>query len=109
MYIYYDPKETNRIKAVYSGKPSTKAWDKAGYILAEIPKELKPTKLDTVVLDGDAVTGLNKDVFEPEVVEVVEHPLKGIKFSDLKREDKDLLLLDLLGSSGMIDEEKKIK
>lgn len=96
MYIYYDP-ATNEIEAIYSGKPTSKVWPERGYVLTEIPAEMKPDIGKTVVLDGDEVVEVTGERRVPEPPEKTEkqkeiEKLQGKKISDLTPEEKDFLL-----------------
>lgn len=96
MFIYYDP-TTNEIEAIYSGKPTSKVWPEMGYVLAEVPADMKPDIGKTVVLDGDEVVEITGEMRVPPPPEKTEkqkevEKLQGKKVSDLTQEEKDFLM-----------------
>jgi len=101
MYIYYDPNDNNRIKAIYSGrKPKSKVWAEQGYILKEVPKVWKPS-LDHLY----DPSGLILDPLPPPPPPE-PHKFKGKAFKDMKRAEKDELLVELLTNAGMVEDGK---
>lgn len=107
MYIYYEPK-TNEIKAIYSTKPNSKVWAERGYILVEVPSEMKPMIGKTVVFKGDEIADItgewSRPAREKTNLEKKIGKFRGKKAADLTQKEKDslidLMLEDMLNPRG---------
>ena len=108
MYIYFDPKHKNQIKAVYSTEPNSKVWEERGYIMGIIPDEWNPSQDKAVVLNKDKEITKLKDSPRPKAP-VEKHPLDGKAFTKLATEDKDSLLIELLQNAGRLDDKGKVR